>query len=113
MSIPITTLPAAVRAAARDARVALHQHYGRRLAAVLLYGSQARGEARADSDVDMLVLLRGPVDTLGELRVLSPLATDLYDRHGEIVSIKPLSAEVFEAGASSFVRAVRRDAIEL
>lgn len=113
MTLLITALPATVRAATRDACAAVRQHYGRRLSGILLYGSQARGEAQPDSDVDMLVLLRGPVDTLGELRVLARLATAVSDRHGELVSIKPLSSELFEAGATSFVRTVRREAIEL
>ena len=35
--------------------------YGDRLRGVVLYGSEARGEATPDSDVDILVLLTGPV----------------------------------------------------
>jgi len=39
----------------------LHAVYGDRLRGVVLYGSEARGEATPDSDVDILVLLTGPV----------------------------------------------------
>lgn len=35
--------------------------YGARLRGVLLYGSLARGEAVPSSDVDVLVLLSGPI----------------------------------------------------
>jgi len=35
--------------------------FGDRLEGVVLFGSEARGEAREDSDLDILVLLRGPV----------------------------------------------------
>lgn len=38
-------------------------------AEVLLYGSRARGEARAMSDWDFLILLDGPVDRVREGRV--------------------------------------------
>ena len=36
--------------------------YGDRYGGLLLYGSYARGEAHEDSDVDLLLLLKGPVD---------------------------------------------------
>ncbi len=35
--------------------------YGDRLRGVVLYGSEARNEAEKDSDIDILVLLAGPV----------------------------------------------------
>ena len=39
----------------------LQPAFGDRLCGVVLYGSEARGEARADSDIDVLLLLKGPV----------------------------------------------------
>lgn len=36
--------------------------YGDRLAQVILYGSQARSEATPESDIDILVALKGTVD---------------------------------------------------
>lgn len=36
----------------------MQQHYGDRLARVVLYGSYARGDFHAESDVDLLVVLR-------------------------------------------------------
>jgi predicted nucleotidyltransferase len=42
-----------------ELREALAAHYGERLAKLVLFGSQARGDAEADSDIDVLVVLRG------------------------------------------------------
>jgi len=44
--------------------------YGDRLRGVVLYGSEARGEAAPDSYVDILVLLTGPVALGQELRTI-------------------------------------------
>ena len=37
----------------------LEKHYGDQFAGLILYGSQAHGQAEAGSDIDLLVLLRG------------------------------------------------------
>lgn len=55
--------------------------YGDRLRGVVLYGSEARGEATPDSDVDILVLLVGPV-VLGQdlykiIEALYPLQLEM------------------------------------
>ena len=55
--------------------------YGDRLCGVVLYGSEARGEATPDSDVDILVLLTRPVALGQDLRTiieaLYPLQLDM------------------------------------
>ncbi len=51
-------------------KACLQAVYGDRLRGVVLYGSEARGEATPDSDVDILVLLAGPVALGQELRTI-------------------------------------------
>lgn len=77
-------------------RSALEAAYGPRLRRIVLYGSEARGEARADSDIDVLVLL-DQVDDYGEelrrcLDALYPLALRL-DRP---ISATPVAAQEYE-----------------
>lgn len=48
-----------MRTALLELKQALVQMYGERLEGIYLYGSYARGDFTQDSDVDVLVVLRG------------------------------------------------------
>ena len=52
----------------QQCRALLQALYGARLHGVVLYGSCARGTEETDSDIDLLVLLEGPVDGAQEIR---------------------------------------------
>ena len=51
----------------KQVKTRLKAKYGDRLCGIILYGSEARGDAEPDSDIDLLVLLKGPVN-YGRLR---------------------------------------------
>lgn len=92
-------------------RSALEAVYGRRLRGILLYGSEARGEARADSDIDVLVLL-DRVNTYSEelcrcLDALYPIALKL----GRRISPKPVDAQQYESSDSPLYQQVHREGI--
>ncbi len=58
-------------------RAELERIYRDRLVGVYLYGSYARGDAHDDSDIDVAVVLDGPVNPSEERRRLSHLRADL------------------------------------
>ncbi|MFI5403079.1 MAG: nucleotidyltransferase domain-containing protein [Planctomycetota bacterium] len=55
-----TLAPAEQRVVTAFAR-RLREHFGDRLARVVLFGSRARGDVTEESDIDLLVLLRIPI----------------------------------------------------
>ena len=55
----------------REFRDGLEQIYGSRLIRAVLFGSQARDEAKPDSDIDVMLVLRGLVNPHEEIRRLS------------------------------------------
>ncbi len=56
---------------------------------MVLYGSQARGDARPDSDIDLLVVLKGEVNPGAEIQKTSHIRANLSlenDRDGRAVN---------------------------
>jgi predicted nucleotidyltransferase len=91
----------------------LEKHYGDRFAGLILYGSQARGQAEAGSDIDLLVLLQGPFDYFQEIWNLAELLYPMQLESDRLISVKPAAVQDFQAGILQFYRHVRREGIQL
>ncbi|MBI5491244.1 MAG: nucleotidyltransferase domain-containing protein [Deltaproteobacteria bacterium] len=105
-------LPDPVATAVRRYRGALEVRFGTRLREVRLFGSFARGEARADSDVDLLVL----VDELTWREAIEAidLGTDEELSSGVLLAPIPKSTSEFARALSletPFSRNVQREGV--
>jgi predicted nucleotidyltransferase len=89
------------------------QEYGDRLDRVILFGSQARGDAKPDSDIDILVVLQDPVDHSAELRKTSHFIAQFCLDHYTVVSRIFMPKSKFETTDSAFFRNVRKDGVVL
>lgn len=96
-----------------ELRRQLAQVYGERLVQLVLFGSNARGDAATDSDIDVLVVLKGPVDCGDEIERTGPLLADLSLRHGRVVSCLFMDEERFCQRNGPLLRNVRREGIAL
>jgi len=71
----------------------IKQIYHERLLHVIHYGSTARGDGGAHSDIDILVVLDGHVQPGREIDRMIDVITDINLETGELLSILPVSGE--------------------
>jgi predicted nucleotidyltransferase len=71
---------------------AVQDIYGSRLRHLFLFGSHARGEATPESDVDLLVVLEGPVQFYDEAKRISRIATRAAAYRGTALSFVYMNA---------------------
>lgn len=96
--------------AVKAARAGLEGIYGSRLHEVYLYGSWARGEANAASDLDLLVVLDDVGQYFAEIERTSELRSDLALEHGLTVSMVYVSEDDWRAADTPFLAGVREEA---
>lgn len=95
----------------RELRAKLDVEYGDRLVKTMVYGSEARGDAEPDSDIDVLIVLKEPVDVGIEIARLSQFRSDLCLRHGRVVSCLFMDEERFLKSNGPLLRNVRREGV--
>ncbi len=89
----------------------LKQLYGEQLEKVILYGSQARGTAQPDSDIDILIVLKDVFNYSQESEKISQLIADLCLEYNVLISCAFANSEQLENYDSGFFRNVRKDGL--
>ena len=91
----------------------LRSHYGERLVEVVVFGSVARGEDTSESDVDLLVVLRDPVDRYAESGPLADMMVDMMAQHNAFVTPIVFSEEEYRTANWPLLRNVRAEGVSL
>ena len=85
--------------------------YGPRFVHMLLYGSQARGDATPESDIDVLVVLQGPVDPGAEIAYTAHYTASLSLQYNVVISSAFISEERFRSERSPFLLNIHREGV--
>ena len=95
----------------KDLKTRLQAIYGPRLSRVLLYGSQARGDADPESDIDVLVVLHGDVQPCEEITRTTDVVSAVSLDNNILVACTFVSEEDFRSWNSPFLLNVRREGV--
>ncbi|MFN0117575.1 MAG: nucleotidyltransferase family protein [Elusimicrobiota bacterium] len=85
--------------------------YGSQLANIILYGSWARGQATEDSDIDIVVVIKGHIKPGEEIDRMIEIITDLNLQHGVLLSVYPVSEKNYTDLQSPLLRNIRREGL--
>jgi predicted nucleotidyltransferase len=102
-----------VQGALADLRREFEALYGPRLVGMVLFGSQARGDAEEGSDIDVLMVLGGPVDPGAEIARTGRITATLSLKYNAVVSCTFVSAERYSKEKSPFLLNVRNEGVAL
>ena len=91
----------------------LKKHYGKKLFQLVLFGSQARGDANLDSDIDILIVLNGTVDPGEEIKQTGKIIADLSLENDVVISRLFMDKEQFINGSGPLLRNIHKEGITL
>lgn len=85
--------------------------YGNQLYKIILYGSWANGTATNDSDIDLMVVLKGKISPGREIDRMIDCITDLNLKYDTLLSVVPVSDEIYDRLDSPLMLNVRKEGI--
>ena len=97
----------------RELRRRLEALYGKRLVKLVLFGSQARGDANVDSDIDVLVVLKGNVNPFEEIERGGIVTAAVSLEQDVAISTVYVSEERYQKGTSGLLANVRAEGVSI
>src|SRR6266508_4729294 len=102
-------VPLRIRKLMKELKEGLVRIYGERLKAVYLYGSYARGEARTDSDIDVMIVLKNYRSYGKEIDRTGRLISTLSFQYGISISRVVMKENQWKIADTPLLRNIRMD----
>ncbi len=97
----------------QDLRLALSELYGDQLSHLILFGSHARQTATSDSDIDVMVVLRGTISPGDEILRMGAIKTTLNLKYDQLISVLPIAEADYQQRITPLLQNVRAEGIPL
>ncbi len=91
----------------------LQQTYQDQLVKLILFGSQARGDAESDSDIDVLVVLAGEVNPIAEIKRNNTLISNLSLETDQLINCIYLSEQDWHYLKTPLIQNIHKEGIPL
>src|SRR3972149_5594218 len=92
-------------------RARLDEIYGDRPDRPVLFGSRARGDAEPDSDIDVMIVLRGPLDDWAETQRTSKVTSEVSMKFETDIARMFCTPEDWTKKRTSFYQSVRGEGV--
>ena len=92
----------------KQAFISLYQD---QLESIILYGSQARGDAREDSDIDILVVLKSAINPYKEIDRTSKMIAEICLKYDVLISRHFISSLTFNHQNNPFIHNIKKEGI--
>ena len=102
-----------ISAALSEFAAALRSIYGQDAPRIIAYGSYARKQMTAGSDIDLLLLYPGDIRSGQEIVRVSPVLADMNLRYHVLISVLPVSRADYDKAVGAFWQNVRREGVVL
>ncbi len=96
-----------------ELRARLVGHYGDRLIKVVLFGSQARGDAVPGSDIDVMIVLKGEVSPSQEIEQTGDLIATVCLKYDVLLSTIFRAEDAFYHAETPLLANVRREGLSV
>jgi len=91
----------------------LKKIYGEQLDKIVLFGSQARGDATPESDIDILIVLKNSFNYSQESDKISILIADLCLEYNVLISCAFTTDQQFYHHNNAFFRNIRQEGLTI
>jgi len=104
-------IPARIRKLMKELKQGLVEIYGDKLKAVYLYGSYARGDAKNDSDIDVMIVLKNYKSYGKEIDRTGKLTSNLSLEYGISISRVVMKEMQWKVSDTPLLRNIRVDGV--
>ena len=104
-------MDASIQGILQELRRRFEQLYGDRLVHLVLFGSRARGDAEPDSDIDVLVVLNGPVNAGEEIGRTGGIIAEVSLENNVVISCVFMDRHRYEHKNGPLLRNIRKEGV--